>query len=348
MQNKGTTLLIVEDNHDLRNGLKDILSFEGFTVLAAANGREAINQMKAICPDLIISDITMPEMDGFEFFETVRSRPEGVTIPFIFLTARGERDDVLRGKNLGAEDYLVKPVTRGELVAAVQSRLTRFRQLQMAQMEQAYQAALAALANGIEVRDRYTRGHVERVTAYTLAIAEQLGWRGKRLDDLRYGAILHDIGKIFITEQILQKAGKLTEEERAEIMRHPLRGAEMVKDIPYLSMAIPVIRSHHERWDGSGYPEGLKGEEIPIEARIIAVADVFDALTSNRPYHTAATLANGYSEVVNASGAHFDPMVVNAFQRAWENNKIQEIAAKWANLPQPIDDSPQTTRVSSG
>lgn len=137
MQNKGTTLLIVEDNHDLRNGLKDILTFEGFTVLSASNGREAIDQMKAVSPDLIISDITMPEMNGYEFFDAVRDRPEGIAIPFIFLTARGERDDMMKGKNLGAEDYLVKPVTRSELVNAVQSRLTRFRQLQMAQMESA-------------------------------------------------------------------------------------------------------------------------------------------------------------------------------------------------------------------
>lgn len=332
MQNQGTTLLIVEDNHDLRNGLKDILSFEGFMVLAAANGKEALEQMKAVRPDLIISDITMPEMDGFEFYDAVRARPDGVTIPFIFLTARGERDDVLRGKNLGAEDYLVKPVTRNELLAAVQSRLTRFRQLQMAQMEQAYQAALTALANSIEVRDRYTRGHVERVTAYTLAIAEELGWRGKRLEDLRYGAILHDIGKVFINEAILKKAGDLTPQERAEILLHPLRGAEMIKDIPYLAQAIPVIRSHHEHWDGRGYPEGLKGEEIPIEARIIAVADVFDALTSNRPYHPATTLQQGYEQILKESGSHFDPLVVDAFQRAWQSHKIQEIAARWASV----------------
>lgn len=329
MLNKGTTLLIVEDNHDLRNGLKDILSFEGFTVLAAANGREALNQMKAVHPDLIISDITMPEMDGYAFFEAVRALPEGITIPFIFLTARGERDDVLHGKNLGAEDYLIKPVPGRDLVTAVQSRLTRFRQLQVAQMEQAHQAALTALANGIEVRDRYTRGHVERVTAYTLVIAEALGWRGKRLEDLRYGAILHDIGKIFVNEGILQKANTLTDEERAEIVKHPPRGAEMVKDIPYLAQAIPIIRSHHERWDGTGYPEGLKGEEIPIEARIVAVADVFDALSSTRPYHSAYTIEEACAHILQSSGTHFDPMVVHAFQRAWDSHTIQEIAAKW-------------------
>ena len=329
MQNKGTTLLIVEDNHDLRNGLKDILTFEGYTVLSASNGRDAIDQMKAVSPDLIISDITMPEMNGYEFFDAVRARPEGITIPFIFLTARGERDDVMKGKNLGAEDYLVKPVTRSELVNAVQSRLTRFRQLQMAQMESAYQYTLTALANGIEVRDRYTRGHVERVTHYSLAIAEQLGWRGKRLEGLRFGAILHDIGKIFVKEEILSKAGALTEAEREEMLHHPNNGAEMVRDIAYLQVAIPVIRYHHERWDGSGYPEGLVGEQIPIEARLIAVADVFDAMTTDRPYHSAETLETAYKYIYDMSGKHFDPLVVHAFQRVWEAGKIYQIAARW-------------------
>lgn len=329
MQNKGTTLLIVEDNHDLRNGLKDILTFEGFTVLAAANGREAIDQMKAVSPDLIISDITMPEMNGYEFFDAVRDRPDGIAIPFIFLTARGERDDVMKGKNLGAEDYLVKPVTRSELVNAVQSRLTRFRQLQMAQMESAYQYALTALANGIEVRDRYTRGHVERVTNYSLAIAEQLGWRGKRLEGLRFGAILHDIGKIFVNEEILSKAGALSEKEREEMLQHPNNGAEMVRDIAYLQVAIPVIRFHHERWDGSGYPEGLVGEQIPMDARLIAVADVFDAMTTDRPYHRAETLEKAFEYILSMSGKHFDPLVVHAFQRVWESGKIHQIAARW-------------------
>ena len=329
MVEKGTALLIVEDNHDLRNGLKDILSFEGYTVLGVSNGREALEQMMTVTPDLIISDIAMPEMDGYEFFEAVRTLPIGITIPFIFLTARGEREDIMKGKNMGAEDYLVKPVTRSELINAVQARLTRFRQLQMAQMEAAYQYALTALANGIEVRDHYTRGHVERVMSYSLAIAEHLGWSRKRLDGLRFGAILHDIGKIFVTEQILSKAGPLNESEHHEIVRHPNNGADMLRDIPYLQVAVPVIRYHHERWDGSGYPEGLAGEQIPIEARIISVADVFDATTTDRPYHQADTLEAAHDYIMSKSGLYFDPQVVDAFHQVWLSGKIQQIAAQW-------------------
>ncbi|HWQ83220.1 MAG TPA: response regulator, partial [Anaerolineales bacterium] len=199
------TLLVVEDNDALREGLREMLSLEGFAVLAAANGRAALEQMSTLTPDLIVSDISMPEMDGIAFFKAVRERPDWLTIPFLFLSARGEKQDILRGKNLGAEDYLVKPLTRDELVTAVRSRLERFEQLRLAQLQRAYEASLTALANAIDLRDRYTRGHVERVTAYCLAMASKLRWPEMNLDHLRFGAILHDIGKIHIPENILFK-----------------------------------------------------------------------------------------------------------------------------------------------
>jgi putative two-component system response regulator len=259
----------------------------------------------------------------------VRSRPDGVTIPFIFLSARGEREDVSRGRSLGAEDYLVKPVTHDELVIAIHSRLQRFRQIKLAQLETAYHAALTALANGIEVRDRYTRGHVERVTAYSLAIAGQLGWNGGRLEALRYGAILHDIGKIFISEEILTKAGPLSQDERHLMTHHPGSGAEMIKHIPYLAVAIPVIHAHHERWDGAGYPAGLCGEAIPLEARIVAIADSFDAITTDRPYHRAASLKDGCAEIGRCRGTMYDPSVVDLFDQAWQAGQIHTIAASW-------------------
>ena len=253
------TLLIVEDNDTLRDGLREMLGLEGFAVVTAANGNEALGRMSTITPDLILSDIAMPVMDGIEFFSAVRNRPEWVTIPFLFLTARGEKQDILRGKNLGAEDYLVKPLSRDELVTAVRSRLARSEQLRMIQLQRAYEASLTALANAIDLRDRYTRGHVERVTGYAVALAGQLGWVEKRMEQLRFGAILHDIGKIHISEKILLKTGPMTDEEWEEIKRHPIIGAEMIKDIPYLTHAVPIIRSHHERWDGKGYPDGLEG-----------------------------------------------------------------------------------------
>jgi putative two-component system response regulator len=323
------TLLIVEDNHTLREGLRDMLLFEGFNVLIAGNGQEALDQMSTISPDMIISDIAMPVMDGFTFFQQVRSRSDWLTIPFVFLTARGDREDVLTGKNLGAEDYLVKPLTREELLAAVRARLARSHELRMAQLQQAYEASLTLLANAIDLRDPYTRGHIERVTDYSLILADQLGWQGRRLEHLRFGAILHDIGKIFINEASLFTGRPLNSDDWYEIRRHPITGSEMIKDLHFLAPAVPIVRHHHERWDGGGYPDGLAGKAIPIAARIVAVADSFDAMTIDRPYRRARSLETAYQEIVRLSGSQFDPEVVKAFQHAWDENAIQPVWESW-------------------
>ena len=207
----------------------------------------------------ILSDIAMPVMDGFSFFQNVRSHTDWLTIPFVFLTARNDREHILTGKNLGAEDYLVKPLTRDELVTAVRSRLARSQELRTIQLQQAYEASLTMLANAIDLRDPYTRGHVERVTAYSHALAVNLGWQEDQLEGLRFGAILHDIGKIFIQEGMLFTSSPLTAEDWFEIKRHPLTGAEMIKDMPFLVRAVPVVRHHHERWDGERVSRRLAG-----------------------------------------------------------------------------------------
>lgn len=319
------TILIVEDNPVLREGLQEMLELEGFKVLTASNGKEALAEMSGNNPDLILSDIAMPEMDGYAFFRAVRERPEWVTIPFVFLTARGEKEDVLTGKDMGAEDYLIKPVTREDLITVVNSRLERAHQLHVAQLQRAYETSLTVLANAIEVRDLYTRGHVERVMAYSFAIAEFLA-EGVDPDQLRFGAMLHDIGKLHIRETILRKPGPLSPEEWGEIRQHPRTGAEMIKDIPFLSPALLVIRHHHEWWDGSGYPDGLSGEAIPLAARIVAIADGFDAMTTERPYSSARDLETAYQAIVACAGTRYDPQVVEAFKRAWASGRIQEIS----------------------
>jgi putative nucleotidyltransferase with HDIG domain len=319
------TLLVVEDNRVLRSALEEMLTLDGYAVLSAANGREALKQMETVRPDLILSDIAMPEMDGYSFFREVRSHPEWLAIPFLFLTARSDKEDILTGKDLGAEDYLIKPLNYQELVTAVRSRLSRSRQLRMARLKEAYEASLTVLANAIEVRDHYTRGHVERVTAYSLVLAKELGWKGKPLENLRFGAILHDIGKIHIRERILLKTGPLNDGEWVEMKQHPVVGAEMIRSIPYLAPATSAVRHHHEYWDGSGYPDGLKGEEIPMGARIITVADALDAMTTTRPYRAARSLEEAYEEILRCSGTYYDPKVVEAFCRAWEAGEIQKI-----------------------
>jgi putative two-component system response regulator len=312
------TLLIVEDHDVLREGLQILLESEGYQVISAAHGLEALEKMEKITPDLIMSDISMPEMDGYALYNAVRSRPEWVTIPFIFLTARGERTEVFASKKLGVEDYLVKPVERHELVTTIRSRLERSQQLMLAQLQQAYEASLIMLANAIELRDRYTRGHVERVMHYAMVIAEQMGWSQSQLKTLQFGSILHDIGKIYVQEGILSKAGPLDDVEWVEMKQHTVVGAELLLKIPYLTQAIPIIRFHHERWDGSGYPLGLVGEEIPLGARIVSVADSFDAMTTARVYQKPVTREGALAEIKAGSGTKYDPAVVDAFLAAWE------------------------------
>lgn len=328
------TLLVVEDNYMLRMGLQDMLELEGFSVHTAVNGREGLKKLATLHPDLILSDIAMPHMDGYAFFRAVRARPEWMAIPFIFLSAHSDRRDILAGKDLGAEDYLVKPLSRDELVSAVRARISRSRQLRSAQLQQAYQASLALLANAIEVRDQYTRGHVERVTAYSLLLGDQLGWQSWRLEQLRIAAILHDVGKIHIQQSILIKAGPLDPAEWDEIKQHPVTGAEMIKGIPFLLSALPVVRHHHERWDGSGYPDGLAGEAIPLAARIVSIADGFDAMTTDRPYRPARTFQGAYQEVLRCAGSQYDPAVVAAFKTLCEAGRISTVLQGWDVLPQ--------------
>jgi putative two-component system response regulator len=319
------TILLVEDSEVLRQGLESLLIQENYQVITGGNGREALAKMESDTPDLILADIIMPEMDGYALFEAVRSKPEWISIPFIFLTARRERKHILAGKRLGAEDYLLKPISPDDLLTAIRSRLGRSQQLLLAQMQESYEASLIMLANAIEVRDPYTRGHVERVMNYAQTIAEYLGWSSMEINNLRFGSILHDIGKINIPEDILRKSGSLSEKEWVEMRKHPEMGAELVNGIHYLDSAVPVILYHHERWNGSGYPFGLKEDHIPLSARIVAIADSFDAMTTKRPYRDELTPEQACNEVISGSGIQYDPLMVEAFQHAWETEKITEI-----------------------
>ncbi len=312
-----TTILVVEDNPLLREGIMAMLDAEGFRVLTAGDGAEALLVMSKAVPDLILCDISMPVMDGYTFFDKVRENTAWITIPFIFLTARNDREDLLQSKVRGVEDYLVKPISRLELVTTIRARLSRHQQLQIAQLQQAYQSSLILLSNAIELRDRYTRGHVERVMAISLSLAEEMGIRNGIIPALRLGSILHDIGKIHIREEVLHKPGPLDEDEWREIRKHPLVGADLIRNIPYLSPALPVIRHHHERWDGSGYPDGLSGAEIPLAARLVAVADSLDAMTSARTYQPSLTPERAYDEILQGTGKLYDPEVVDVLQAAW-------------------------------
>jgi ribonuclease P protein subunit RPR2 len=194
------------------------------------------------------------------------------------------------------------------------------------QLTRSYMATVRALSNAVEARDAYTGKHAERVAAYGLEIARALGLPGPETPELEFGFLLHDVGKLAIPDAILYKPGQLTEEERALMARHPVIGAEIVGEIEFLAEAARVVRSHHERWDGSGYPDGLAGEEIPLAARIFAVADVLDALTTDRPYRPAIPLHQAREMITSEAGTHFDPQVITAFN-AIDEDTIKRIGA---------------------
>lgn len=318
----GSTLLIVEDDPAMLVAFRDILEGSGYTVTTAANGKDALRLLQEVKPALIMSDIAMPGMDGIELYKAIRQRPEGAAVPFIFVTARGTREDIFAAKALGVDDYITKPATRTELLTAVRARLQRSDELLLLQLK----AVLRAMANAIEARAGvYTLRHVEAVNAYAQAMALELAWDDFQLEGLEFGAILHDVGKIGVPEKILSKEGPLDEAEWAEMRMHPVYGAHMIEGNPYLDSALPLVMHHHERWDGKGYPDGLAGEAIPLGARLLAVADTYHAMTSDRAYRPALASDKAFEEILSQSGKQFDPQMVEAFERCWHRGDVARI-----------------------
>lgn len=269
-------------------------------------------------PDLILSDINMPVMNGVEMYKVIRQNPKWTPIPFIFLTANDSPMEIQQGKALGVDDYLLKPIEGNDLIAILNAKLLRAAEVQLAQIGLAYLETVNVLANTIEGRDQYTHGHVERVAAYTRRMALVMGWSGEYLRLLEFGARLHDIGKIIIPDQVLNKPDKLTPEEWAIMQQHPVAGAKILQGISHLRPALPYILFHHEKWDGTGYPQKLGEKDIPIEGRLLAVADVYDALTTARPYHPARSPAEVMQFLQANAGKHFDATMVQVFVKALE------------------------------
>lgn len=319
------SVLVVEDDRAMLVALKDILETDGFQVRTATHGEAALESFLKERPELILSDIAMPGMDGIKLYEAVRDLPGGKETPFVFLTARGAREDVFAGRSLGVDDYITKPISSHELLTTVRSRLRRSNEIMVEQLKTAYKSSLLVLAQAIEIRDQYTHNHVIRLNAYSNAMAKELGWPEPRLETLEYGAILHDIGKLDILRSILIKKEPLSAEEWKEMRRHTEYGAFMIEAINYLAPALPIVLYHHEAWDGSGYPEGLKGDEIPEEARLLAVVDSFDAMTSDRPYRSSLGPSRAFEEIKSRAGAQFDPKMVELFIHCWEQGLIQKI-----------------------
>jgi putative two-component system response regulator len=306
-------ILIIEDDADLIGIMQDILEGDGHRIISARNGPSALRLFEQELPDLILSDIMIPDMDGFAVLEAVRAHPQGKAVPFLFVTARTERRDVGRARDLGADDYIAKPFGVDELRKAVRAKLERRRTIELFTTRIAHLQTVTMLANAIEARDKYTRGHVERVRAYALELGTALGWGDEALVFLEVGSLLHDIGKISVPEAILNKTGPLVASEWVTMRQHPEVGARMLEGVDHLHSALPYVLYHHERWDGKGYPTGAAGKNIPIEGRLLGIVDAFDAMTTSRPYRSGLSQEAALAEIRKGRGSQFDPELADVF-----------------------------------
>jgi putative two-component system response regulator len=319
-----STVLIVDDERMGRETIESILDGQGYKLELAENGIEAIEKARRFQPDVILLDVMMPGMTGFEVCAEIRNDRLTAEIPIIFLTALDDKNTKLQGLQSGADDYITKPCDRHELRARLQSitRLNRYRKLleerenvehEHAKLLAAYDATIVGWSRAMEMRDKETEGHAHRVTQLTLTLAREMGIGGDDLVHIRRGALLHDMGKLGVPDSILHKMGTLTSDEWRIMRQHPQYAYDMLAPIEYLHPALEIPYCHHERWDGTGYPRGLKGGEIPLSARIFAIADVWDALTTDRPYRTARDETTALEYLRAQSGKHFDPQMVELF-----------------------------------
>ena len=281
-------ILIVDDQPDNIATIRDILGNNTFTLFVAQNGEEALHKIKKINPDLILLDALMPVMDGFEVARVVKNDPQMKLIPIIMITALDSVQDRVKGLEAGVDDFISRPFNIFELKARI-NNLLRLKEA-IDELENAEQV-IFSLAKTVEAKDKYTEGHCNRLADLAQAMGQWLNFSESELKILKRGGLLHDIGKIAIHDSILLKPGKLTPEEFEIVKEHPKIGMQICSPLKTLQPVLPVILYHHERYNGSGYPEGLQGEEIPLLARIIGLVDCFDSLTTKRPYRRALSIS---------------------------------------------------------
>jgi putative nucleotidyltransferase with HDIG domain len=320
-----------------------MLQAQGFTCFEAGSGREALGVLAEIGETpLIISDMCMPELDGIGFLEAVRHVYPDRSV--IMPSGMSETTTAVACLHLGAADFLLKPISMSELQARVaralekralvlqnryyQENLERQVHEQAQRIQELFLQGVQMLARALEAKDAYTRGHSIRVSRYAVATASRLGFAGHDLDGIRLGGELHDIGKIGTREAVLHKPGTLTDEEFQQITEHPLLGEKMLSPLAQESPdVLRIVRSHHERLDGRGFPDGLRGDRIPVEARIVAVADAFDAMTTRRPYRESRPADEALAELRRVAGTQLDPAAVEAFVAAFPDSRTLPLSA---------------------
>ena len=308
---EGPTLMVVEDDPAVRQVLTDLLAASGYHVVTAESAERALEFLNVVVPDLILTDVHMGAVSGIELCRRVKSDPRYEFTPVVVLTAVSDLDARVAGLAAGADDFFAKPVDFGELRTRL-AALLRVKTL-LDQLERA-EGVITTLALTIEARDTYTSGHCDRLSRYAAGVGEALGVDAATLRALRLGGYLHDLGKISVPDGILLKPGPLDATERLRIRAHPGAGADLVLGLRSLDGVRPIMRHHHEKWNGSGYPDGLAGEGIPLGARIIGVVDVYDALRTRRPYKPPLSHEESVSVLLGETEAGFwDPRIVTTF-----------------------------------
>ena len=329
------TILIVDDEPVVRLSIEAILADQGYELHFASSGTEALHKAGQLLPDVVLLDLMLPEMDGLEVCQNLRQEPRLAEVPIIIITAVDDYQVRLDGLSRGADDYLTKPIDRHELRARLRTitRLDRYRKLYqerskleqaLADLAYAYDQTIEGWNRAVDIRDKETEGHSQRVTRLAVQLAKAAGVQTDQLMFVRWGSLLHDVGKIGIPDAILQKPGPLTAEERTIMQKHTILAYEMLAPIEYLRPALDIPYCHHERWNGKGYPQGLQGEEIPLLARIFSIVDVWDALTSDRPYRAAWSEAETRDFIQKNAGVFFDPHLVGLFWQVLEHRPAEQ------------------------
>jgi putative nucleotidyltransferase with HDIG domain len=327
-------ILIADDEEAIRDVVSTLLEAQGYRCITSSNGRQAVELLREQTVDIVLSDMVMPEMDGMQLLSWLRTHDRD--IPVIMVTAMHDVSTALEAMRRGAYDYILKPFERDQLMMGVrraldhrrlivenrnyQKNLERLVQQRTAelknalsQLEESYDETLEALGGALDLKDSETEGHCKRVMVFTLEIAKAMGIESSLLPQLARAAFLHDIGKMAIPDRILRKPGPLNEDERLIMRTHCEIGYNMLIRIPFLREAAEIVLAHQEYFDGTGYPRGLRGEAIPLGARIFAIADSLDAMISDRPYRSALSVDHARAEIRRCSGTQFDPAIVEVF-----------------------------------
>lgn len=330
MNRKKHSLLLVDDEATNLQLLRHTLQHE-YRLIFAKDGKTALKLAQQEQPDLILLDIMMPDMSGYDVCEQLKNIQALRHVPIIFVTALSDSGDEEKGFALGAVDYITKPFNPAIVKARVRTHLS------LVQAEEVLETRLQivqCLGKAAEYRDNETGMHILRISHFARTIAKAIGFSDEQADELLHAAPMHDVGKIGIPDAILLKPGKLTAEEWEVMRQHPAIGARIIGEhkSSLLQLAATIALCHHEKWDGSGYPNGLAGEDIPLEARIVSLVDVFDALTSVRPYKKAWPIEEALEFIRDQSGSHFDPMLVDVFMDCLP--EILRIRDRWADKPE--------------